>query len=166
METLFTWKTSWLKWGKTFRTHWTWKYRNPTWTLGCHWSVLCTTTTTTTTDKTHGFTNNLTTSDFHGGWTRESIHLCLFRKGIRHFLSNGFKLAVDSWVDAIFYSEHSGRDSLLSSYVNLYQRISTGYPGADWYVQAITILPRVSLWAVTSRNTLTTEAADEAAGIN
>lgn len=164
METLFTWKTSWLKWGKTFRTHWTWKYRNPTWTLGCHWSVLC--TTTTTTDKTHGFTNNLTTSDFHGGWTRESIHLCLFRKGIRHFLSNGFKLAVDSWVDAIFYSEHSGRDSLLSSYVNLYQRISTGYPGADWYVQAITILPRVSLWAVTSRNTLTTEAADEAAGIN
>ena len=28
------------------------------------------------------------------------------RKGIRHFLDNGFKLAVNSWVDAIIYSEH------------------------------------------------------------
>lgn len=27
-------------------------------------------------------------------------------KGIRHFLDNGFKLAVNSWVDAIIYSEH------------------------------------------------------------
>lgn len=26
--------------------------------------------------------------------------------GIRHFLENGFSLAVNDWVDAIFYSKH------------------------------------------------------------
>jgi len=37
------------------------------------------------------------TGDFNANMNEE---------GIRHFLSNGFKLAVNSWVDAIFYSEH------------------------------------------------------------